>query len=197
MTFRITAVFSALMVALLAGRAQAQFGVYGMVTGERVTSIKCIDPTGVCAATSGTARPYGGTFGVQYDFKTYGPVTLGGDFRGAVLNSNKRADTFSGSANITRHYEALGGVRAVFATPFKILRPYAQVSAGLGRANVDSTNPAMYQNHGQVEGFAGLDLALFPSVDIRAIEFGAGEMFGSGSHGIQQVGLGIVFHLPR
>lgn len=197
MIFRITAVLGVVTALVCASRATAQVGVYGMVSGERIQNIRCLDPAGTCAAGSGTAKPYGTTFGALYDFKNYGPITLGGDLRGAVMSSNKRADTFSGGASITRHYEVLGGVRATFRTPFKVLRPYAQISGGLGRANVDSSSPAAYQNHGQIEGFAGLDLALFPVMDLRAIEFGAGEMFGSGSHGIQQVGLGVVFHLPR
>jgi hypothetical protein len=48
-----------------------------------------------------------------------------------------------------------------------------------------------------VQGFAGLDLALFSNVDFRAIEFGAGELFGPSSHGVQTIGLGIVFHTTR
>jgi hypothetical protein len=48
-----------------------------------------------------------------------------------------------------------------------------------------------------VQGFVGLDLALFQNFDFRPIEFGVGEMFGPSSHNVQSIGLGIVFHTAR
>ncbi len=175
------------------GVAQAQFAVYGGVSAERLRGIACNDPQNTCASNDGTVRPYGGTLGAYYDFRTYGPVRLGVDVRGVFLNSNKSAFTYSGGTDFIRHYSALGGARATFHTPFKVLRPYVQASAGF--AKTDAVGG--YQNYTQVQGFAGLDLALFQNVDFRVIEFGAGELFGPSSHSIQSVGLGIVFHTSR
>jgi hypothetical protein len=129
-------------------------------------------------------------------------VRLGVDFRASFLNSNKSAFSFQGGPGFARHISALGGARATFKTPFKVLRPYVQVSAGLGRTDATTApvQPALnlvYQNFTQVQGFAGLDLALFQNVDLRAIELGAGELFGSSSHSIQMIGIGIVFHTSR
>jgi hypothetical protein len=181
----------------VATAARAQFAVYGTVSAERLKSVSCIDPQGNCAAGDGTARPYGGSFGAYYDFRSFGPVRIGADLRGTFLNSNKSAFSYSGGADFVRHYAGLGGARASFNTPFKVLRPYVQISAGFGKSNATSLSPVVFQNFTQVQGFAGLDLAVFSNVDIRAIEFGAGELFGSGSHSIQTIGLGVVFHTTR
>jgi hypothetical protein len=177
--------------------AQAQLAVYGTVSAERLKGINCADPQHICASTDGTVRPYGGTIGTYYDFRSFGPVSLGADLRGVFLNSNKSAYSYQGGPDLIRHYSFLGGARATFKTPFKVLRPYVQVSAGLGRTNSTVPPPNFYQNFTQVQGFAGLDIALFDNVDFRAIELGAGELFGPSSHTIQSIGLGLVFHMTR
>ncbi len=177
--------------------AQAQLGVYGMVSAERLKGITCVDPQNNCASNDGTVRPYGGTVGAYYDLRSYGPVRFGVDVRTSFLNSNKSAYAYQGGDDLARHYSALGGLRATFNTPFKVLRPYAQISAGLGRTNATVPPPVFYQNFTQVQGFVGLDLALFPGVDFRAIELGDGQMFGPSSHNIQSIGIGIVFHTSR
>jgi hypothetical protein len=191
--------------------ARAQFAAYGTVNGERLKDIVCVDQLQGCTTTSGTpvtfgekstADPYGGTVGAFYDFRSFGPVTFGADVRASFLNTNKSAYAYQASTSFMRHYAFLGGARATFKTPFKVLRPYAQISAGLGRT--DATQPPLpltaalnYQNFTQVQGFAGLDLALFDNVDFRAIELGVGEMFGPSSHNIQTIGIGLVFHTTR
>lgn len=200
---RSSVLLAALALAGLTTAAHAQFGVYGMVQGENIKNITCLDPSGTCAASNGTAKPYGGAFGAYYDFKTYGPIRLGGDIRGTFLNSNKSAYYYQGGGDLVRHYSVLGGVRGTIRTPFHVLRPYVQVSGGLGRTNgPQPSSPGIsgrdnYKDYGQVQGFVGLDLALFPNLDFRVIEFGAGEVFGSNSHSIQSIGLGVVFHTSR
>ena len=176
---------------------RAQLGVYGTVTGERMSGFTCTDPQGKCAAPGGVAKPYGGTFGAYYDFRSIGPVRLGVDLRGSVLNSNKSATTYSSSTDAIRHYSALGGVRGEFRTPFRWLYPYAQVSAGYARTNAASTLLSEYKDYTQVQGFVGADIPLLPNLDLRAIELGAGEVFGSSSHSIQSIGMGVVFHTSR
>jgi hypothetical protein len=177
--------------------AHGQFGVYGTVTGERMTGFTCQDPQGICSASGGVVRPYGGIFGGYYDFRSLGPVRLGVDVRGSVLNSNKSATTYSSSVDQIRHYAALGGLRGEFKTPVRWLRPYAQVSLGYMRSNAAKVNPRNYDNFTQVEGFGGVDIPLLSVLDIRAIEFGVGGAFGPSTHSIQSIGVGVVFHTPR
>jgi hypothetical protein len=192
-----------------AAAAQAQFAAYGMVTGERLKDIVCADPRGCATNTDqgvafgqkNTAYPYGGTLGAFYDFRSYGLVTLGLDARASFLNTNKAAYAYQASSSFMRHMSFLGGARATFRTPYKVLRPYAQISAGLG--TTDATDPPVtagklnYKDFAQVQGFVGLDLALWQNVDFRPIELGFGELFGSTSHSIDSIGLGIVFHTSR
>jgi hypothetical protein len=185
-----------------AAAAQAQFAAYGMVNGENLKGITCLDPLGQCAASNGTFKPYGGSVGAFYDWRSFGPIQLGVDVRGTFMNSSKSAYSYMGGSESQRHNAALGGLRATFKTPFHVLRPYAQISAGLGRTDATAPAPAplttlFYRNFTQVEGFAGLDLALFQNVDLRVIELGAGEIFGPSSHSIQSIGIGIVFHPTR
>jgi hypothetical protein len=213
MNFRRIFFLGALVGLGFAAAAQAQFAAYGMVNGERLKDIVCVDPRGCASTTStpvltgqkNTADPYGGTIGAFYDFRSFGPVTLGADVRAVFLNTNKAAYAYQASSAFMRHDSFLGGARLTFKTPFKVLRPYAQISAGLGRT--DATDPPLplaqppgklnYKNFTQVQGFAGIDLALWNNVDFRPIEFGYGEMFGSGSHTLESIGIGIVFHTSR
>ena len=176
---------------------RAQFGLYGTITGERMGGFTCTDSRGICASSGGVVRPYGGTFGGYYDFRSMGSVRLGVDLRGSVLNSNKSATTYSSSTDAVRHYAVLGGVRGEFKTPFRWLYPYAQVSAGYARSNAASTLVTQYKNYTQVQGFVGADVPLLRNLDLRAIELGAGEVFGPSSHSIQSIGIGVVFHSAR
>ena len=188
--------------------AHAQLGLYGTFNGQRVTGFTCQATTGTCASPDGTVRPYGGNFGAYYDFRTVGPVRLGADLRGNIFSANKSAVEFQGGSGVNKFYGVLGGVRASIGTPITFLHPYAEAAAGLARTNAASafvgtyqnptpTNVEIYSNFTQVEGLVGLDVTLFPYLDIRAIEFGAGALFGPSTHGTQSIGAGVVFHLPR
>ncbi len=184
--------------------AHAQFGVYATVTGEDLNSFRCVTltaaPTTGCTATGTnvSVKPYGADFGAYYELRNFGPARIGFDARGGVLNSSK--DTFENltSADVLRHYSALGGVRASFGTPIKFIRPYAEIAGGyarFGSVNRQSTYPL--NNYGQFEGLVGVDVPILPYMDIRAIEFGAGALLGSSTHGIESIGAGIVFHTTR
>ena len=181
--------------------AQAQFGVYGTVTGERIGGLTCAQPsTGIGSCNTGTTteKPYGGDFGVYYDFRTLGPVRLGVDLRGGVLNTNKNTVNAVASTDNVRHYTALGGVRASFGTPIRLLRPYGEFAVGYARFG--QVNPLLsypLSNYTQAEGLVGIDVPVLPYLDIRAIEFGAGAVFGPSTHGIQSIGAGLVFHSAR
>jgi len=201
-------------VAVATVSAQAQVGVYGMFTVDRLSRIassplppppNSSDPV---FARSDTVDPLGGTGGVYYDFMKLGPVKLGADLRGSILTTKRGAYiNFNGpGAHI---YSVLGGVRGSFQTPVKSLKPYLQISMGLGRSDYGlySGRPASTQplpniiyNNFQYEGFAGLDIKLLPILDWRVAEFGYGGLdpFGTYSHNypIKQVSMGFVVHLP-
>ena len=188
--------------------ARAQLALYGTVDGVRFTGYTCQAEGGACASSGGIARPYGGNFGAFYDFRNVGPVRLGLDLRGDIFSTNKSAVEYQGGAGINKFYGALGGVRGSVAIPVTFLHPYAEVLAGYNRNNAASsyvgsyatavpTNVELYSNYAQVQGLVGLDITVLPYLDIRAIEVGAGALFGPSTHSNESIGAGIVFHLPR
>jgi hypothetical protein len=194
--------------------SHAQVGVYGMFTADRLSNIASspvpLPPNSTAAAfaRANTVDPLGGTGGVYYDFLKLGPMKLGADLRGSILTTKRGAYiNFNGPG--ARIYSLLGGVRGSFQTPVKSLKPYLQISAGLGRSDYGlySGRPASTQpvpnviyNNFQYEGFAGLDIKLLPILDWRVAEFGYGGLdpFGTNSHNypIKQVSMGFVIHLP-
>jgi hypothetical protein len=194
--------------------AKAQIGVYGMFTVDRLSNIASSplplppNSNAPAFARANTVDPLGGTGGVYYDFLKLGPMKLGADLRGSIL-STKRGAYINFNGPGARIYSVLGGVRGSFQTPVKSLKPYLQISAGLGRSDYGlySGRPAssqplpniIYSNF-QYEGLAGLDIKLLPILDWRVAEFGYGGLdpFGTNSHNypIKQVSMGFVFHLP-
>src|ERR1700761_3039291 len=164
--------------------AKAQLGVYAPATGNWFGGVTCPSFASPCAETDGKVKPFGGNFGVYYDWRKYGPIRLGFDARGAVETSNKRADSSAGGPGIVRNYEFLGGVRGPFKTPIKWLHPFAEVMVGFARNNASGlyTNtitinnnlkppvtqsavtydPSSYATYGLIKGFAGLDIPLLP-----------------------------------
>ena len=177
--------------------AHAQFGIFGTVTGERITNITCQAAVGVCASPNGTVKPFGGDFGAYYDFRNFGPVRFGAEVRGDVLTGNRSATEYQGGAGTVRKYGALGGVRASFGTPFPFLHPYASVDFGYAKTNATSTDVETYNNFTQAKGIVGLDISILPFLDLRAVELSGGALFGSSTHSTQSVGGGVVFHTVR
>jgi hypothetical protein len=220
MIFRKAVLFLAATIAT-ATIAQAQLGAYGTISVNRLSGQQSsplaplnADPAGCLGVAAPGCKvndsidPIGGTGGVYYDFKTLGPVRLGFDVRGTITDSKQGVYTVSRGTG-SRIYSALGGVRASFHTPIKIIKPYVQVSAGLGRSdyglaliNESSTPPGkiVTVNNLQYEGFAGVDLKLLPIMDFRVVELGYGALnsFGTNSHTypIGTISTGVVFHLP-
>jgi hypothetical protein len=186
--------------ATLTVTAHAQLGAYGTITVNRINGIKG-SPVAVGSVVNDNASPIGGTGGVYYDFLKLGPVKLGADLRGTITTTKRGAYTFSngGGAHL---YSGLGGIRAVFHTPFLPLRPYLEASAGIGRTDYGllySTGVTI-RNNFQYMGYAGLDITLLPIMDLRLVEFGYGGLnpMGANSHNypIESVSSGLVFHLP-
>jgi hypothetical protein len=160
------------------GFAYAQFGIYGMGTGGR--------ESGSGVATDGAFTAWGGTGGIYDDFVHLGPARLGADGRFFIENSGNSAygNKLSGG---------LAGGRLDVGLPLVPLRPYVQAEVGAASSN-NGTNPS------KMTGFAyqvqfGLDVTIFPHLDLRG-EYGAGQIFLSGnSPGLQQFGGGLVLRL--
>jgi len=176
--------------------AHAQFGIYATANGNWFGGVNCPSFASPCAENDGKVKPFGGAYGIYYDFRNVGPVRLGVDARGAVESANKRADSGAGGGGIVRHYEVLGGVRATFHTPVKWLHPYAEIAGGITRNNASglytntihvpappppilSFNPQQYTVYPLIKGFVGLDIPLMPFLTFRAVELGIGGAFGS------------------
>jgi hypothetical protein len=138
MSFRKAFLLLAAFALVSASSAYAQFGVYGMFTVDRLSntaSSPLEQPSPNTAyIRSNSVDPLGGTGGVYYDFWKVGPVKLGADLRGSILTTRRGAyENFNGQG--AKIYSTLGGIRAVFHTPFAPLKPYVQGSVGLGRSN--------------------------------------------------------------
>jgi hypothetical protein len=207
MNFRKAVLLLAAVAVAIPVSAYAQVGVYGMFTVDRLSNIISSPlPGNVGTPRLNTVDPLGGTGGVYYDFMKLGPVRLGADLRGSILTT-KRGAYVNFNEGGARIYSALGGVRGVFHTPFAPLKPYIQISAGLGRSDYGLSNTStatpgkiILYNNFEYEGLAGLDIKLLPIMDWRVAEFGYGGLdpFGANSHNypIKQVSMGFVFHLP-
>ena len=215
MSFRnavLLAVFAA--ASFLSATAYAQVGVYGEFTVNRLGGIASSpEPTpNIISARADTVDPLGGTGGVYYDFKKFGPVRVGADLRGSILTTKRGAYVnFDGGG--ARLDSVLGGVRVIFHTPFAPLKPYVEGLAGLGRsdygllyngAGVNGNgivgNSTVLRNNFEYQGLAGLDIKILPILDYRVAELGYGGLdpFGTYSHNysIKSVSMGFVFHLP-
>ena len=182
--------------------AHAQVGVYATVSVYRIgeTPFASYNINGPVVKSS--VDPVGATFGAYYDLKTYGPVRLGVDLRGNVLTSDQGASAFAKGSG-TRLYSALGGVRGTFHTPYSALKPYAQLSAGLGRSDFgylqNSVGAVVLANALEYHAFAGVDLRLLPQLDLRAIELGYGGLDGGGApknFPLRSLSTGLVFRFP-
>lgn len=158
---------------ILSTVANAQTGIYGTVTGGHLGDMKPPYPyTGSYGFWTA-----GGTFGLYNDFGKFGPVHLGLDARGSVLNTHDH-----------KLNSGLGGVRVAFKPPALPLRPYVQGSIGIG--STASATGFIYQALG------GLDITFFPHVDWRAVEVGGGALRVNGNNlGLVTVSTGIVFRI--
>jgi hypothetical protein len=217
MSFRKAVLLLAAVAVATTVSAHAQVGAYGMFTVDRLSNIASSPlpqfpiPSAPTSARLNTVDPLGGTGGVYFDFLKVGPVKLGIDARGSILTTKRGAYVnFNGQG--ARIYSTLGGVRAVFHTKYAPLKPYLQISAGLGRSDYGlftttvingvpvTSGQVVLHNNFQYEGLAGLDIKVLPILDYRVAEFGYGGLdpFGTYSHNypIKQVSMGFVFHLP-
>lgn len=194
--------------------AHAQAAVYGTVTAQRLSGLSyTTQGTGTVnqptTHTNGTSDPVGGTGGVYYDFRSFGPVHLGVDARFSIAHTSHGADPNAiGSGG--RVYTAMGGLRGSFPAHYRILAPYAGVDFGIARTdfgngggNGPSTATGQVQiDHGfAYQGVAGLDIHALSVLDVRLFELGIGGVSGvssqSGSHLLESLSFGVVLHFPR
>lgn len=198
--------------------ARAQAAVYGTVTAQHLGGLSyTTQGTGTVnqptTRTDGTFDPIGGTGGIYYDFRQYGPIRLGVDARFSIAHSTHGADpNATGSGG--RLYTAMGGLRASFPAHYRILAPYAGVDFGLARTDYGngtsgSSSTGTGFPSGQVkidhgfayQGVAGLDIHALSVLDVRLFELGIGGVSGvtgqSGSHLLESLSIGVVLHFPR
>jgi hypothetical protein len=216
--------------------SHAQLGVYGEYGVQQYGGVQCLTTAPITCSNgtagvsttgskaTGSVSPTGGLGGIYYDFKTFGPVRLGVDFRAGNNHANKSASGSGGGDAITSGSFFLGGVRGSFHTRYSWLKPYAQISAGYARSNVTEPScatsggnvllcggsftgsaPRYYDDFLQYQGYVGADIKIFPVMDFRAVELGIGNMNrlgngssvdGSSSVSVRSLGSGVVFHLP-
>jgi hypothetical protein len=194
-----TVVLSATLLLGFTLGARAQLGVYGMVSTERLSGVNClasasqVTPT-PCSSPDRIDRPLGAGGGAYYNFMKIGPATIGGDIRADIMKANKSASTELAGKNAFRMDEALGGVRASFSFHKNELHPFAEVAAGWNRRD-RTTNFLAYR------AYFGLDISVFPMVDIRLPELGIGQNVsgsnGASSNFVESATVGVVFHLAR
>lgn len=210
--------FAALALAFVAPAAitpaaQAQFGVYGLFSVENMSGIQSSPLTIAGTLYNNSVNPIGGTVGIFYDFKTFGPVRLGVDARGVIETDHRGAQATSNGSG-TRVQSGLAGVRASFHTPILALKPYAELAAGIGRSNygflftrdtTTNTGDFLASNINLVNNleyhiYAGVDVKVLPVMDWRAVElsYGGLDSFGTNSHNypLKSVSTGVVFHFP-
>lgn len=208
-TLRLPLAVLALAISASTSTAHAQLGAYGMFTVDRLSGIGTspILPAGV--AYNNSVNPVGFTGGAFYDFKTFGPARIGIDLRGSTVNTHRGAQVTSDGSG-SHIYSGLAGVRVSFHTLKPYIKPYGQISAGIGRSNygvLTNASVANYVNPGiqtvsnlEYHGFAGLDLGFAPFADWRVVELGYGGLrsFGSAAHTypILSISTGVVFHFP-
>jgi len=215
----------ALALSTLSATAHAQLSAYGMFSVDRMTDIStspilqtlsplpCTSTTTTnCTTYNDHVNPLGFTGGATWDFKTFGPATLGVDLRGSIVKTHQGAETYSQGTG-AHTYSGLGGVRASFNSPIRVFRPYIQASAGIARSNygvltnagVTNSGTPIYpgiptQNNLEYHVYAGGDLRFTPWADWRVFELGYGALnsFGTYAHTypIYSVSTGVVFHFP-
>ncbi len=180
---------------LLTAAAHAQLGVYATASVERMSNIAYTDP--ISSSTNAHVDPIGGTGGVYYDLKSFGPIRLGADLRGDVLTT-KRGALIESNGFGAHIYSVLGGVRATIHLPKPYIRPYIQGSAGLGRTNFGIQYNLT--NNFEYHGYVGADLTIAPFMDWRVVELGTGMLVSntptSRNYPLNSISTGFVFHLP-
>lgn len=177
--------FAVVLLALFLQRpAQAQLGVYGKLNLTHLND----------TADRTSTWFYGPGVGVYLDFLPLGPIAIGADLRGSYEWGNQ-----------LDYRSVLAGLRLVARPPLLSIRPYVQGSAGIAGTRATSGNsgfPKNFSNKLAWEVLGGLDLTVFPRIDLRLPEIGYGRI--SPVSGVSngplsdafEVSMGLVLRLP-
>lgn len=180
-----------LFLSLTTAIAHAQFAVYGMGSGGRLSGFNQIQTAPVGGSnplnTNGKFWAGGGTVGIYDDFLKLGPLKLGGDVRGFIQKSSNSTGAYENQLR-----GGLVGLRLALHAPLIPFKPYIQgeiggVSTNFGQ-NSSRTGYFTYQLQ------VGADFTVFPHLDLRA-EYGGGQILsvlGSNKLPMQQLGGGVV-----
>jgi hypothetical protein len=169
-------------MALWVSPARGQIAIYGEATGASLQF-------------PNSSHVYGGTFGF-YDTKPVGPVSVGLDFRGALLKRGSSVGPYNDTALDTGQF----GVRVAAnpgVLPLHSLIPYAEGTIGVGywRGGVGVTRQD--KMHALMQIIAGLDYAIVPRVHWRVVEFSYGRAGAQpGFINPMTLSTGIVLPLP-
>lgn len=166
--------------------APAQVGIYGKFNAVHI-------PTASGTSYFSPGWFYGPGGGVYFDLLHLGPVSLGGDVRADFLFQSPQ-----------RYKDVLFGVRVGAKAPLLPLRPYAQVSAGIGGSSHGGLggNGILYNNKFQYWIIGGVDHNVLPHLDWRVAEVGYGHMTGISSGtpvagvNLFTIGTGLVVRIP-
>jgi len=121
--------------------------------------------TGANLHFANTEHVYGGTFGF-YDAKDVGPISIGGDIRGAILERGSAVGQYNNQALD----EGLLGVRVASLPRILGLMPYAEGMLGLTywRGGVGVTRQD--HKHSAEQVAVGVDCKLLPRLKWRVAE---------------------------
>lgn len=164
MKLRYFATVVVLALTTVAAHAQVGVGLYFNPIATRASnSVKDTGPFAFLGQNSTSQVFYGYDLGAFYDFFHAGNLDTGIDLRYSDLHANN---------GLLKNF--LVGVR-VSGHPFtRPIKPYVQVSAGLGTTKApDST---VHVSKGTYAVFGGVDYTLARHVDFRAVEIGYGSL---------------------
>ena len=185
MKLRLLSIATALLAVSTFATAHAQVGIYGKLDTVHLSS----------GGNTNFYTPgwmYGPGGGVYFNLVHLGPVSLGGDIRADYLFHSPQ-----------RYRDVLFGVRLGAKAPLVPIRPYVQLSAGIGGSSQTGPFGTSYTNKFQYWLIGGVDHTILPHIDWRVAEIGYGRMKGISSSpapttgvNLFTLGTGVVVRLP-
>ena len=152
------------LLALTTAVAHAQYGIYMNPIAIRVSNSKADSgPFAFLGQHSTSQVFYGYNLGGYYDFYHTGKLSTGFDMRFADLHANN---------GLLRDF--MVGLR-ISDAPFTLpIKPYVQLSGGIGTTKAPQSSVKVSKGIYQISG--GADWTLAKHVDLRAIEIGYGSL---------------------
>jgi hypothetical protein len=155
--------------------------------------LSALAQTGIYAAFSassfdlpGLNWEYGPTVGVYHDFYHPPLFSIGADLRGSFLGSGS-----------TKAYSGLIGPHLKIDPPVFPLHPYAEVLAGVGHVEYETSAAFTDTTKFTYQLLAGVDFTIFPRIDWRIVEFSYGGFTGlEDDFHPKTLSMGFVVRLP-